>query len=642
MPSPSSQNPTKPSLLILLVLLSFLFYYYHTLHTNPHPSSPRNPQNTPNHYRNLFIHPSLSSTSASTISAHLRRLTLHPHLAGTPSAAPTAQYVLRHLDLPGIETLVKPYQPLLSYPAHASLALHLPNGTVRSLPLSEHPTADAVFPAYHAYSPSGDAFAEAVYVNQGREEDYERLEELGVRIRGKVVVVRRGGGPRGRVVEAAAERGAEAVVMFTEETVRAGVERGTVMMGLGDPLTPGWAARVGDERLRLEDEEVKERFPRIPSMPVSVDTAEVILRELRGPEVPEEWWGPQLRIGGGRVGSGPVILNFTYREDRKMATIQNVFGVIRGQEEPDRYVILGNHRDAWTYGAVDPNSGTAVLLEIAKRLSVLMQSGWKPRRTIVLCSWDAEEFGMIGSTEWVEENLVSLGSNAVAYLNVDCAVQGPGFFASATPQLDSLLVDVTKKVKDPDSEGMTVYQTWVSKSGGISIERLGRADSDFSAFLHHAGIPSIDLYYGEAFPVYHTAFDSYEWMKVHGDPLFRRHVAVADIWGLLALHLADDPVLPFNHLSYVAQLREHTSILSTLLKMGVSLQPLNNSIQELASAANEVEHEKKELQDHKNTEDSVELKRSSLNDRLMLGERGLLDAEGLKGRSWFKHLSREA
>ncbi|KAK1257533.1 putative glutamate carboxypeptidase 2 [Acorus gramineus] len=557
MPSPSSQNPTKPSLFILLILLSFLFYYYHTLHTNLHPSSPRNPQNTPDHYRNLFLHHSLSSISASTISAHLRRLTLHPHLAGTPSASPTAQYVLRHLDLPGIETLVKPYQPLLSYPAHASLALHLPNGTVRSLPLSEHPTAGAVFPAYHAYSPSGDAFAEAVYVNQGREEDYERLEELGVRIRGRVVVMRRGGGPRGRVVEAAAERGAEAVVMFTE----AGVERGTVMMGLGDPLTPGWAAGVGDERLRLEDEEVKERFPRIPSMPVSVDTAEVILRELRGPEVPEEWWGPQLRIRGGRVGSGPVILNFTYREDRKMATIQNVFGVIRGQEEPDRYVILGNHRDAWTYGAVDPNSGTAVLLEIARRLGVLMHSGWRPRRTIVLCSWDAEEFGMIGSTEWVEENLASLGSNAVAYLNVDCAVQGPGFFASATPQLDSLLVDVTKKVEE--------------------IERLGRADSDFSAFLHHAGIPSIDLYYGEAFPVYHTAFDSYEWMKVHGDPLFRRHVAVADIWGLVALHLADDPVLPFNHLSYVAQL---------------------------------------------------------LNDRLMLGERGLLDAEGLKGRSWFKHL----
>lgn len=151
-----------------------------------------------------------------------------------------------------------------------------------------------------------------------------------------------------------------------------------------------------------------------------------------------------------------------------MATIHNVFAVIRGLEEPDRYILLGNHRDAWTYGAVDPNSGTAALLDIARRYALMMQRGWNPRRSIILCSWDAEEFGMIGSTEWVEQNLMTLGSKAIAYLNVDCAVQGPGFFARATPQLDELLIEITKKVKDPDNKEATVYEMWTKANDGIN------------------------------------------------------------------------------------------------------------------------------------------------------------------------------
>ncbi|WKA01483.1 hypothetical protein VitviT2T_019764 [Vitis vinifera] len=250
--------------------------------------------------------------------------------------------------------------------------------------------------------------------------------------------------------------------------------------------------------------------------------------------------------------------------EKKIATIHNVFAVIRGSEEPDRYVLLGNHRDAWTYGAVDPNSGTAGLLDIACRYALMMRQGWQPRRTIVLCSWDAEEFGMIGSTEWVEQNLLNLGSEVVAYLNVDCAVQGPGFFAAATPQLDNLLIEVAKKVQDPDSESMTIYDNWMITNKVINIQRLSGVDSDFSPLLQHAGVPSVDLYYGRDFPVYHTAFDSYNWMTNHGDPLFQRHVAVAGVWGLLALHLADDPILPFNYVSYIEQLWNYTNLLRNL------------------------------------------------------------------------------
>ncbi|XP_052886563.1 probable glutamate carboxypeptidase AMP1 isoform X2 [Gossypium arboreum] len=324
--------------------------------------------------------------------------------------------------------------------------------------------------------------------------------------------------------------------------------------------------------------------------------------------------------------------------EKKLATIYNVVAVIRGLEEPDRYVLMGNHRDAWTYGAVDPNSGTATLLDIARRYALLMRKGWNPRRTIIFCSWDAEEFGMIGSTEWVEQNLVNIGAKAVAYLNVDCAVQGPGFFAGATPQLDNLILEVTKKVQDQDSEVVaTIYEKWKTMNGN-NIQRLSGVDSDFAPFLQHAGVPSVDIYYGRDFPVYHTAFDSFNWMINNADPFFWRHVAVAGVWGLLGLHLADDPVLPFDYLSYAKQLQEYKDAYSRVLDGNISLTPLAASIQEFTSAAKQANEETKKLMEQEFTNDLLALKIRALNDGLMLAERGFLDTDGIKGREWFKHL----
>ncbi|KAG5243850.1 glutamate carboxypeptidase [Salix suchowensis] len=502
--------------------------------------------------------------------------------------------------------------------------------------------SEKIVAPYHAYSPSGTVHAKVVFVNYGREVDYNALGVLGVNVSGCVVLARKGGGlNRGVVVKIAESKGAVAVLLYAEEgRVSGGVERGTVMRGAGDPLTPGWAGVEGGERLGLEDSEVLERFPKIPSLPLSFGNADVILGSLGGRVVPPEWRHPL--IGGlGFYGSDLGRLrstSLTRLGEKKVKIIHNVFAVIKGLEEPDRHVILGNHRDAWTYGAVDPNSGTAALLDIARRYALLMQKGWKPRRTIILGSWDAEEFGMVGSTEWVEQNLVNLGAKAVAYLNVDCAVQGPGFFAGATPQLDNLVIDVTKKVKDPEAEGATVYEKWAAKNQVNTIQRLSGVDSDFAPFLQHAGIPSIDIYYGRDFPVYHTAFDSYEWLTKHADPLFHRHVVVAGIWGLLALHLADESILPFDYLTYVEQLQRHTGSLSKLLDRSISLHPLVNSIQELASAARGVEYEIKQLRGQESRGDHVDLKLRALNDRLMLAERGFLDVEGLQGRQWFKHL----
>ncbi|KAK4478822.1 hypothetical protein RD792_014322 [Penstemon davidsonii] len=625
-----TKQPTCTLLFILTLSLATLFAA--TLRRRHHHFLPPPPTST-HHYRNAF----LSTANNSTIAAHLFHLTLHPHLAGTPPSLSTAVYVQSHFQSLGLTTHLTNFSTLLSYPKHSSLSLHLKNGTVLPLPLSE-PQNDVVVMPYHAYSPSGSAYGKAVFLNYGRDQDYYAL---GVEVKGCVGLVRRGSEmSRYEVVANAAAHGVSAVLMYTEGEYKQGVERGTVMKGLGDPVSPGWAGLEGGEKLDLDDPRVTEKFPGVPSLPVSEEVAESIIMSLEGVRAPYEWRG-DFKIGGSgikRVGPGPTMLNFTYEGERKMATIHNVFAVIKGSEEPDRFVLLGNHRDAWTYGAVDPNSGTSALLDIARRYALLMHIGWSPRRTIVLCSWDAEEFGMIGSTEWVEQNLLNLGSKAVAYLNVDCAAQGPGFFVSATPQLDDLLVEVTKKVRDPDSENLYLYESWTASNKGVNIERLSRVDSDFAPFLQHAGIPSVDLYFGSEFPVYHTAFDSYDWMKKFGDPLFHRHIAVAGVWGLVALHLADDPILPFNYLPYATELLKYKDVLNTLLEGAISLHPISAAIQEFTAAAVEIEEEAKKLRLDQNLDEISVLRGRMLNDRLMLAERGFLDSEGLTGRQWFKHL----
>ncbi|KAH9674175.1 putative glutamate carboxypeptidase AMP1 [Citrus sinensis] len=614
----ASSKPPPPLMTFTFLLILCIIGFYTLHHPYPSPATPplRNPQ-TALHFQKTF----LSLSSNYTVSSYLRDLTHHPHLAGTEPSLDTVRYVQSHFEQLKFNTHTVEYKALLSYPVHASVSAHFSNGTTVELSLTEkgisqNAILDVVQP-YHAYSPSGSAYGKVVFVNYGREEDYRALEAAGVNVSGYVVMARKGSVlSRSGVIFLAEAKGAIGVLLYAEwDRLRGGgVERGTVMRGVGDPLSPGWAGVEGGESLDLEDSEVSKRFPKIPSLPLSFENAQIILGSLWGGFV-TQFLNDLGRVNGGRVGPGPTMVNLTFQGKKKVATIHNVFAVIRGLEEPNRYVLLGNHRDAWTYGAIDPNSGTAALLDIARRYALLMRLGWSPRRTIIFCSWDAEEFGMIGSTEWVEENLVNLGAKAVAYLNVDCAVQGPGFFAGATPQLDDILIEVTKM-----------------------IQRLGGVDSDFASFVQHAGVPSVDMYYGKDFPVYHTALDTYTWIVGHADPLFHRHVAVAGVWGLLALHLADDSILPFNFLSYSDQLQENKDILSNLLDQRISLDPLTAAIKDLTSAAKDAQNEAKRLREQEHLGGVEILKIHDLNDRLMLAERGFLDTDGLQGRQWFKHL----
>ncbi|XP_011626765.2 probable glutamate carboxypeptidase LAMP1 [Amborella trichopoda] len=640
--------PCPTSVLLILASLLCSTTYFRL----PSPFSDDNP------YHSLF----LSSGDNATTARHLLSLTSRPHTAGTPANYITALYVLNTFSLLNFQAHVTPYKVSLTYPIFRSLDASFPaTNATSSLSLQQEPcqgdpyseTLEAL-PTFHAYAKTGQAIGEAIYVNYGRERDYALLKSMGLSVEGKVVLARYGEIFRGDIVNNAMEEGAIGVVIYTDPKdyggdnsshtearwmPPSGVQMGAVYRGIGDPSTPGWASIEGCER--LERENMEKGLPSIPSLPISAKDAKVIVAGLEGPLVDEDWQGG-IDVGAYRVGPGPVTLNLTYIGELKEMKIHNVFAVIKGAVEPDRYVLMGNHRDAWIFGAVDPNSGTAAMLEIAQRLSKLQKRGWRPRRSIILCSWDAEEYGLIGSTEWVEENSEMMGSKVVAYLNVDTAVSGAGFHASATPQLDHLLKEATQEVKDPDNSSRTVYDSWIESGDPPLIGRLGGGGSDYAAFLQHIGIPAVDMGFKGAFPVYHSLYDNFVWMKKFGDPSFQRNVAVGSIWGLVALRLADEEFLPFNYSAYASELHLSTKALETQgLDKSLNFSPLYNSIKELEKAAGKIMRERKALEEDgwasRFRKENALLVRD-LNDRLMMAERAFADPDGLFGRSWHKHL----
>ncbi|KAG2600553.1 hypothetical protein PVAP13_5KG526700 [Panicum virgatum] len=610
-------------------------------------------------YRALF----LTLGSNATAAAHLRALTLRPHVAGTEANAAAARYVLHAFSSLSFPAHITPYSVLLSYPAHRSLTLAAARG-LAAKPFSlvqetynGDPFAEAsaeVIPTYFAYSASGSVAAEVVYANYGHNEDYAYLASRGVDVAGKVALVRYGDIHCEDMVRNARAAGAAAAIVYTDAKdfgggatrgakrkwfpdarwlPPTGVQVGTLYYGNGDPTTPMWpSCAAGDdcERLSAEDLSGSEAMPGIPALPVSARDGDTILKAMGGDDAPVY-----------RLGPGPAVLNLTYIGNETLATIENVYAVIQGKEEPDRYVIIGNHRDAWTFGAIDPNSGTAAMLEIAERLSKLQAKGWRPRRTIILCSWDAEEFALIGSTEWVEENMDTLASRAIAYLNVDISVFGPGGLKPrATPQLDELIKEASKMVPDPDEPSQTLYDTMMRHHPPIT--RVAGAGTDFAAFLQHIGVPSLDMSYGlfEEYPVYHSLYDDYVWVERFGDPLFHRHVAVASVWGLIALKLADDEIIPFNYVSYASELEECTKDIAEKCKgFPVTLSPLQKSIKQLESAATKI-HQEKLLQAENWSLKTRQytLKVREINDRLMMAERAFTNREGLAGRPWYKHM----
>ncbi len=598
---------------------------------------------------------------------HLRILTREPHIAGTKEDYATAIYVRDQLRSYGIAAELKEYDVWLNYPNAPSIVelittrrqrLNIQEPVVPGDPTSSHPQ---ITPLFNGYAASGDVTAPVVYANYGLPDDYDDLKKAGVDVKGKIVIVRYGNSFRGVKAKVAEDRGAIGCIIYSDPAddgymqgdiypkgpwrPGASGQRGSVQYLFeypGDPLTPGRPAIPGVARLKPEE---ATDLTRIPVQPISYDAAKAILSLLKGPVRPRGFQGG-LPFAYHLGGTNDVKLRLKTDMDYKIRKIWNVVGRIDGNEEKDRWIILGNHRDAWVFGAVDPNSGTSAMLEVGRGFGELLKQGWKPRRTIIFCSWDAEEYGLVGSTEWVEELAPELREKAVAYLNLDAAVSGPHFGASSVPSLWKLMRAVTRDVKDPKT-GKSVYQQWQDRARegrpegdqNMSEARIGAlgSGSDYTPFLQHLGIPSTDMGFGGDYGVYHSSYDSFHWMDKFGDPGFFYHVAAAQIWGTLALRLADADGLSFDYTDYANQIRDFFSETVRVarnrdLTNSFDEKSMNEALDDFAKAAERVEKLRRDA-----VQDSDREKLRRINDALIQTERQLIDSRGLRGRVWYKH-----
>ena len=614
----------------------------------------------------------LAVPNAKLAGEELKILTAKPHLAATKEDHETAEYVAQKFKAAGLETEIVPYRVLLNQPRKVSFEATTDAGApLSSGPTREHVSNDAyqddprVVMPFNGSSGSGNVTGEVVYANYGRLEDFDELAARHIDLHNKIVLVRYGANFRGVKVYIAEQRGAAGVLIYSDPQddgyfkgdvypngpwrPETGVQRGSVQYLFkypGDPQTPGVASTVDLPDSARMDPAKTGNQPNIPAVPISYHDAAPILKALTGPSVPAGWQGAlpfHYHLGG----SG-VKIHLVSDQDYQVRTIWDVIGTIKGTEFPDDWVVVGNHRDAWVYGAVDPNSGTASMLEAVHGFGSLLQSGWKPKRTIVVASWDAEEEGLIGSTEWVEQHAKAL-EHAVAYFNVDVSVSGTDFGVEAVPSLKQFVREVTKEVPSPKTG--SVYSQWKLESMGgkpsdsantghathanaaseeVPVGDLG-SGSDFTPFLQHVGVPSTDIGSHGDYGVYHSVFDNYAWFVQNADPSFVYLQEMARILGLEALHMADTDVLPYDYVTYAKEITAYLDAAkhktdATSLDFG----PADAAVARFSKAAESVHH--RQLSPPVPQSDA-----NSLNDLLRNTETAFISPAGLPNRPWYKH-----
>ena len=615
----------------------------------------------------------------------LAALTEDPHVAGTAAEKKVADYVLARFKEFGLSAELVRYDVFLNHPKHVSLKLVAP--VEEELKLREEAydvdkdsSQEGMFPAFHGYGASGTADGQVVYANYGSPGDFARLSGMGISVEGKIALVRYGGAFRGLKVKEAQDRGALGVLIYSDprdDGYMAGdvypdgpmrppsaIQRGSVLFLShvpGDPSTPGWPSTSGSKRLTRAE---MANVPKIPSLPIAYSEAEKLLRRLGGPRVPDEWQGGLPFAYHVGPGSARVVMDV--QMDEGLKPIYNVIATIKGSVEPEKLVVLGNHRDAWTHGAVDPNSGTAAQLELARGLSAAMKSGWTPRRTIIIASWDAEEYGLVGSTEWAEENAANLQRNAVAYLNCDVAVTGPDLGMSGTPSLVALAIEAAADVVDP-KRGESVGASWESRQRTAWAQQtpvdLGAKEdarffsrlsplgsgSDYTVFIDHLGIPSFDFGFSGGYGVYHSVYDNFRWMEKYGDPEFLYHAAAARLWGLMAMRLANAEVVPLRFSTYARDLQVDLDNLrrDAIRRVRTPVDPSSRAKAPITPDLSEVLAALQELRVAGESADraaSAALARGDagatgrVNEALIAVERAFLDVKGLPNRPWFRHM----
>jgi N-acetylated-alpha-linked acidic dipeptidase len=596
---------------------------------------------------------------AARAAAHSRVLSARSHIAGTPAQAITRDYVLDRMREWGLDVETREY--LVWLPHSTEVRVWRVSPDTLELVLAEGPIpGDAVTAESgqiimaNGYSGAGDVSSELVYVNYGLIEDYARLDSLGVSVRGKVAIARYGRSFRGIKAREAERNGAIALLLYSdpaddgftrgdvypEGPMRppTAVQRGSVMNGTGDPTTPGWPSVRGARRLPLDSL----RVPRIPVVPLSWANAAELLRDVRGAAIPQEWQGGlPFRY---HIGPGPVRARVLVRLDTATSAIKsiwNTYGTIRGTEYPDQLVILGAHRDAWGPGATDDVSGTVSVLEAARAVAEEARAGRRPKRTIIFATWDAEEWGLIGSTEYVEEDSARLTRGGVAYLNQDVAAQGPNFGSGGSPSLRATLRDVVKGINAPSGRG-SIYSAWrVSQAVADTVEpTMGDpgGGSDFAGFYNHLGIPHIDWGFGGPGGVYHSAYDTHEWMSRFGDPGFHRHAAAARVGAVMALRLANADVLPYDYVEFARTMKQHLSVTERAAQgrgWQLSLDTLSRAIDAMERAAAELTRTREAVLTRNAASKRT---RERANAALMRVERALSRPEGLRKRPWYRGL----
>ncbi|MGB7296672.1 MAG: M28 family metallopeptidase [Candidatus Aminicenantales bacterium] len=603
------------------------------------------------------------TVSAEKIDGYLRYLTAEPHVAASPRNDKLAQYIAGKWKEFGLEDVtLAAYDVLLSFPRSIEVELVSPHHVrleIKEKGYAEDP--DTMNPEvgipYNAYSRSGDVTAPLVYANGGNPEDYDLLETRGIDVKGKIALVRYSSpySYRGFKALTAEKRGLAGLLIYSDPkedgyargpVFPAGpwgppshIQRGGIPYDFiypGDPLTPGWASKPDGRKLSLEEAKT---IPRIISVPLSAENARPLLESLDGEEAPQDWQGA-LPITY-RLAGSQARVRMRVEMEEPVKTITNVIGRLKGTESPEEVILVGNHRDAWVYGGHDPSSGTACLMELARALGEAKRAGFNPRRTVILASWDAEEFTLTGSTEWGEDHKDELRKNLIAYLNVDSSASGRNFSVQGVPSLIPVIHQALREVEDP-VEKKPVYDVWkagtTNEEGDIEegrVEPIG-SGSDHAVFLQHLGAPALDMTFGGDYGVYHSIYDNYYWMSHFGDPGMQYTAALARIWAHMIIDLACRPLLPLDFETYARELQRY------LFDWAEEHDPEKEKCAGLIVFLQEMERAASRLHPYLFNSDKAAASdpdvRGNIN-KLLLGlERKFVDPAGIPNRPWYKHL----
>ena len=603
----------------------------------------------------------LKNIDKTSFKKHLKKLTERPHVVGSKGNQEVIRYIGEVMQLAGMKVTNYPYDVYLpKNPGTSLIEIVTPNRDVLNQkediiendPYTKDPE---LWKGWNAFSGSGDVTAEVVYANYGRKEDFETLKSLGIDVSGKIVIARYGGNFRGYKAKFAEANGASGLIIYTDPQDSgftkglvypngpyynsSTIQRGSLLTTdfTGDPLTPFEPALPLDGKEKIERIDPKNaQLHTIPVSPIGYGEAEKILSQMNGDPVPQSWQGGlpfTYRLQGGS--SLTVRLKVDQKIDFVRAT--NVIGMLKGTDAPDEWIILGCHLDSWGFGATDPSSGTAMLLSLSQTLGKLKDEGYSPKRSILIGHWDAEEHGVIGSTEWVEQMREELNAKGVIYMNFDGAVSGKGFGVSSAPTLKKLLVEASKDVKYPYTD-QSLYDFWNKENTNEPpIGNLG-GGSDHIAFYMHVGVPSLSG--GAGGPnVYHSNYDSFRFYEKYVDPEFQMGPMVEHIAGIMTLRMANGDIIPYNLNRYASDLKKHfTNAENKINLYNDEFNGFTLSKEAIKSLEQTSDVLTQEIRKYLNTGSFSKKNLSSINKQLIDLEKSFISDKGMYFGSWYRSI----